>query len=82
MKKYKTQLNMLMVELSKRQISAERVLVIKEKTKEIALRIDEELGVHTAYGMVSELYNSDTRYIKRRVKRVVNMLIGYCEESK
>ena len=34
MKKYKTQLNMLMVELSKRQISAERVLVIKEKTKE------------------------------------------------
>ena len=30
MKKYKTQLNMLMVELSKRQISAERVLVIKE----------------------------------------------------
>ena len=73
----KKQLKMLLVELNKQGISKERVLEIKEITKQLAGKIDDLLAVNVAVGMVNELYKTETAYPKRRVKRVVNLLLGY-----
>lgn len=78
--KLKQQLNQLNMELEKRHLSKERVLEIKELTKEIAKQIDEDRGNACAFGMVMEVYRVESIYVKRKVKRVVHMLLKSLEE--
>lgn len=78
--KLKQQLNQLNMELEKRHLSKERVLEIKELTKEIAQQIDNDRGTACAFGMVMEVYRVESIYVKRKVKRVVHMLLKSLEE--
>ena len=79
MKSYISGLKMLLVELERQSISEDRVLEIKDATVEMAEKIDIETGVSVASGMVKDYYSTETKYLKRRVKMVVRVLLSYCE---
>ena len=79
MKSYISGLKMLLVELERQSISEDRVLEIRDTTVEMAEKIDVETGVSVASGMVKDYYSTDTKYLKRRVKMVVRVLLSYCE---
>ena len=79
MKSYMSGLKMLLVELERQSISEDRVLEIRDTTVEMAEKIDTETGVSVASGMVKDYYSTETKYLKRRVKMVVRVLLSYCE---
>ena len=79
MKSYIAGLKMLLVELERQSISEDRVLEIKETTVDLAEKIDADTGVAVASGMVKDYYATETKYLKRRVKMVVRVLLSYCE---
>ena len=79
MEKFIAVLKMLLVELERQSISDERVLEIKETTVEMAEKIDVETSVSVASGMVKDYFATETKYLKRRVKMVVRVLLSYCE---
>ena len=79
MEKFIAVLKMLLVELERQSISDERVLEIRDATVEMAEKIDMETGVSVASGMVKDYYSTETKYLKRRVKMVVRVLLSYCE---
>ena len=79
MKSYMSGLKMLLVELERQSISEDRVLEIRDTTVEMADKIDIETGVSVASGMVKDYYSTETKYLKRRVKMVVRVLLSYCE---
>ena len=79
MEKFIAVLKMLLIELERQSISDDRVLEIKETTVEMADKIDLETGVSVASGMVKDYYSTETKYLKRRVKMVVRVLLSYCE---
>ena len=79
MKSYMSGLKMLLVELERQSISEDRVLEIRDATVEMAEKIDMETGVSVASGMVKDYYSTETKYLKRRVKMVVRVLLSYCE---
>ena len=79
MKSYISGLKMLLVELERQSISEDRVLEIRDTTVEMAEKIDIETGVSVASGMVKDYYSTETKYLKRRVKMVVRVLLSYCE---
>ena len=79
MKSYISGLKMLLVELERQSISEDRVLEIRDTTVEMAEKIDVETGVSVASGMVKDYYSTETKYLKRRVKMVVRVLLSYCE---
>ena len=79
MKSYMSGLKMLLVELERQSISEDRVLEIRDTTVEMAEKIDAETGVSVASGMVKDYYSTETKYLKRRVKMVVRVLLSYCE---
>lgn len=79
MEKFIAVLKMLLIELERQSISDDRVLEIKETTVEMADKIDLETGVSVASGMVKDYYVTETKYLKRRVKMVVRVLLSYCE---
>ncbi len=79
MEKFIAVLKMLLVELERQSISEDRVLEIRDTTVEMAEKIDAETGVSVASGMVKDYYLTETKYLKRRVKMVVRVLLSYCE---
>ena len=79
MKSYISGLKMLLLELERQSISEDRVLEIRDTTVEMAEKIDIETGVSVASGMVKDYYSTETKYLKRRVKMVVRVLLSYCE---
>ena len=79
MEKFIAVLKMLLIELERPSIIDDRVLEIKETTVEMADKIDLETGVSVASGMVKDYYSTETKYLKRRVKMVVRVLLSYCE---
>ena len=79
MKSYISGFKMLLVELERQSISEDRVLEIRDTTVEMAEKIDIETGVSVASGMVKDYYSTETKYLKRRVKMVVRVLLSYCE---
>lgn len=79
MEKFIAVLKMLLIELERQSISDDRVLEIKETTVEMAEKIDVETSVSVASGMVKDYYATETKYLKRRVKMVVRVLLSYCE---
>ena len=79
MEKFIAVLKMLLVELERQSISENRVLEIRDTTVEMAEKIDIETGVSVASGMVKDYYSTETKYLKRRVKMVVRVLLSYCE---
>ena len=79
MEKFIAALTLLLGELERQSISYNRVLEIRDTTVEMAEKIDMETGVSVASGMVKDYYSTDTKYMKRRVKMVVRVLLSYCE---
>ena len=79
MKSYISGLKMLLVELERQSISEDRVLEIRDATAELAEKIDLQTGVSVASGMVKDYYATETKYLKRRIKMVVRVLLSYCE---
>ena len=79
MEKFIAALTLLLGELERQSISYNRVLEIRDTTVEMAEKIDMETGVSVASGMVKDYYSTDTKYLKRRVKMVVRVLLSYCE---
>lgn len=79
MEKFIAALTLLLGELERQSISDNRVLEIRDTTVEMAEKIDMETGVSVASGMVKDYYFTDTKYLKRRVKMVVRVLLSYCE---
>lgn len=79
MEKFIAVLKMLLVEFERQSISEDRVLEIRDTTVEMAEKIDAETGVSVASGMVKDYYSTETKYLKRRVKMVVRVLLSYCE---
>lgn len=79
MEKFIAVLKMLLIELERQSISEDRVLEIRDTTVEMADKIDLETGVSVASGMVKDYYSTETKYLKRRVKMVVRVLLSYCE---
>ena len=79
MEKFIAALKLLLGELERQSISDNRVLEIRDTTVEMAEKIDMETGVSVASGMVKDYYSTDTKYLKRRVKMVVRVLLSYCE---
>ena len=79
MEKFIAVLKMLLVELERQSISEDRVLDIRDTTVEMAEKIDADTEVSVASGMVKDYYLTETKYLKRRVKMVVRVLLSYCE---
>ena len=79
MEKFIAALKLLLGELERQSISEDRVLEIRDATQEMAEKIDMETGVSVASGMVKDYYSTETKYLKRRVKMVVRVLLSYCE---
>ena len=79
MKIYISGFKMLLLELERQSISEDRVLEIRDTTVEMAEKIDIDTGVSVASGMVKDCYSTETKYLKRRVKMVVRVLLSYCE---
>ena len=79
MEKFIAALKLLLGELERQSVSDDRVLEIKDTTVEMADKIDLETGVSVASGMVKDYYVTETKYLKRRVKMVVRVLLSYCE---
>jgi len=79
MEKFIAALKLLLGELERQSISEDRVLEIRDATQEMAEKIDIETGVSVASGMVKDYYATETKYLKRRVKMVVRVLLSYCE---
>ena len=79
MEKFIAALKLLLGELERQSISEDRVLEIRDTTVEMAEKIDIETGVSVASGMVKDYYSTETKYLKRRVKMVVRVLLSYCE---
>ena len=79
MEKFIAALKLLLGELERQSVSDDRVLEIKDTTVEMADKIDLETGVSVASGMVNDYYSTETKYLKRRVKMVVRVLLSYCE---
>ena len=79
MEKFIAALKLLLGELERQSVSDDRVLEIKDTTVEMADKIDLETGVSVASGMVKDYYSTETKYLKRRVKMVVRVLLSYCE---
>ena len=79
MEKFIAALTLLLGELERQSISDNRVLEIRDTTVEMAEKIDMETGVSVASGMVKDYYSTDTKYLKRRVKMVVRVVLSYCE---
>lgn len=79
MEKFIAALTLLLGELERQSISDNRILEIRDTTVEMAEKIDMETGVSVASGMVKDYYSTDTKYLKRRVKMVVRVLLSYCE---
>ena len=79
MEKFIAALKLLLGELERQSVSDDRVLEIKDTTVEMADKIDLETGVSVASGMVKDYYLTETKYLKRRVKMVVRVLLSYCE---
>lgn len=79
MEKFIAALKLLLGELERQSISEDRVLEIRDTTVEMAKKIDIETGVSVATGMVKDYYSTETKYLKRRVKMVVRVLLSYCE---
>ena len=81
MEMLKIVLEMMLLELELQGISEERIIELKKVSITVADMIDQKTGVPAASGLVREMYATDTKYLKKRVKRVARMLIGYCNES-
>ena len=79
MEKFIAALKLLLGELERQSVSDDRVLEIKDTTVEMADKIDLETGVSVASGMVKDYYATETKYLKRRIKMVVRVLLSYCE---
>ena len=79
MEKFIAALKLLLGELERQSISEDRVLEIRDTTVEMADKIDLETGVSVASGMVKDYYSTETKYLKRRVKMGVRVLLSYCE---
>jgi len=79
MEKFIAALKLLLGELERQSISEDRVLEIRDTTVEMADKIDLETGVSVVSGMVKDYYSTETKYLKRRVKMVVRVLLSYCE---
>jgi len=71
----KIQLKLLKLELERPDLSKERLLEIKEFTRALARQLDVQCGVGSAVGMVEDLYRKETKYPKRRIKKVVQLLL-------
>ena len=81
MEMLKIVLEMMLLELELQGISEERIVELKKVTITVADMIDQRTGVSVASGLVREMYATETKYLKKRVKRVARMLIGYCNEN-
>ena len=81
MEMLKIVLEMMLLELELQGISEERIIELKKVSITVADMIDQKTGVSAASGFVREMYSRDTKYLKKRVKRVARMLIGYCNEN-
>ena len=79
MEKFIAALKLLLGELERQSISEDRVLEIRDATAELAEKIDLQTGVSVASGMVKDYYATETKYLKRRIKMVVRVLLSYCE---
>ena len=79
MEKFIAALTLLLGELERQSIRDNRVLEIRDATVEMAEKIDMETGVSVASGMGKDYYSPETKYLKRRVKMVVRVLLSYCE---
>ena len=79
MEKFIAALTLLLGELERQSISEDRVLEIRDATAELAEKIDLQTGVSVASGMVKDYYATETKYLKRRIKMVVRVLLSYCE---
>ena len=81
MEMLKIVLEMMLLELELQGISEERIVELKKVTITVADMIDQRTGVSAASGLVREMYATETKYLKKRDKRVARMLIGYCNEN-
>lgn len=75
MNRLKFQVNQLWRELERKDLSKQRLMEIKEATRDIALQIDTMSNVSCVVGMVDEIYRVETKYPKRRIKKVVQLLM-------
>lgn len=73
----KGQLELLSLELERQSMSKERLMEIKQVTRDMAHRMDAQFAVCSIAGMVEDIYRTETKYPKRRVKKVVRMLSEY-----
>lgn len=80
MKTVKSQLELLVLELERQGLSKERLMEIKQITKEIAYKLDAQCAVGSIAGMVEDIYRGETKYPKRRVKKVVRLLSEYVQK--
>lgn len=82
----KRQLDILQMELKRQTLSAERLLEIKEITRNIAMDIDSQSAVGSLQGMVDDIYNAKTRngtetkHPKKRVNKVIGLLLEYVKD--
>lgn len=77
MENLQKQLLLLSKELGNSKTSKERVTEIKEVSLKIAQEIDKGLQVPFAFEMVKNKYQNESKYPRRRVKAVLNMLLEY-----
>ena len=80
MKTVKSQLELLKLELERHNLSKERLMEIKQITRDIAHKLDTQCFVGSIGGMVEDLYRVETKYPKRRVKKVVRLLVEYVQK--
>lgn len=80
--KVKSQLQLFVNELSRNDMTQDRVQEIKSITFEIAHYLDAQNGVRYFEGLVEDIYRKKPvpKFYKSRVKKVVNELLKYVEE--
>ena len=81
MKKLKFQISQLCKELERKNLSKERLMEIKTITLKIAELIDSQSDINYMVGIVDEIYRGDSKYPKRRIKKVIQLLMDYVNEK-
>ena len=81
MKKLKFQIRQLCKELERKNLSKERLMEIKIITLKIAELIDSQSDINYMVGIVDEIYRGDSKYPKRRIKKVIQLLMDYVNEK-
>ena len=75
MNRLKFQVTQRWRELERKDLSKQRLMEIKGATRDIALQLDTMSNASCVVGMVDEIYRVETKYPKRRSKKVVQLLM-------